>query len=251
VKIADSVAIVTGASSGIGEATARELAKRGAHVVVAARRLERIERLAVETGAVAIQTDVAQPDQLERLVAATVERFHRIDVLVNDAGIGSNASIQRDEPERIQQLFAVNVTAPVLLTRLALPHIPRGGVIVNVGSVAGEGPGVNLYAVTKSDMRSFSHGLRIQLAPLGIDVVLVEPGFIRTELTATRRVPIPMPGPEVVGRAIARAVERPRATVIVPRWYVPLVLGIRLTPRFLAEFVLNLRPPELRQPRGY
>src|SRR5438477_10413469 len=153
-QIAQSVAIVTGASSGIGEATARELSSRGAHVVAAARRIDRLERLATEIDVLAIETDVCQPEDLERLVTETVKRFERIDILVNNAGIGSGGSILRDSPATIQRLFATNVVAPILLTRLVLPHMPRGGVIINVGSVAAEGPGFNLYAISKKDMRS-------------------------------------------------------------------------------------------------
>ncbi len=236
-----SVAIVTGASSGIGEATARELARRGARVVLAARRIDRLEQLSAAISGIAIETDVSRADDLDTLVRTTVERFGRIDVLVNNAGTGSGRSILSDSEAAIQQLFAVNVIAPILLTRAAVPHMPRGGVIVNVGSVAGEGPGVNLYAVTKAAVKSASHGLRIQLASRGLYVVLIEPGYIRTELTQGARIPMPMPGPDVVARAIANAVEHPRATVIVPRWYIPIVLAMRLAPRPILERALTLR----------
>jgi NAD(P)-dependent dehydrogenase (short-subunit alcohol dehydrogenase family) len=239
-QITNSVVIVTGASSGIGEATARELARRGAHLVLAARRIDRLRQLATTLDALPQEVDVSNPEDLQRLVNATVERFGRIDALVNNAGTGSGRSFLRDSDDAAQQLLAVNLTAPVLLVRAVVPHMPRGGVIVNVGSVAGEGPALNLYAVTKTAMKAFTHGVRLELAALGIRVVLIEPGFIRTELTVRARLPIPMPGPEVVARAIADAIERPRRTVIVPRWYIPLVWAMRLTPRPLLELAVRL-----------
>lgn len=239
-----SVVIVTGASSGIGEATAREFARRGAHVVLAARRIERIQQVAAAIGGLAVATDVAKPEDLHRLVNATVEGFGRIDVLVNNAGTGSGRSFLRDSDDAVQQLIAVNLLAPIMLTRAAVPHIPRGGVIVNVGSVAGEGPPLNLYAVSKAGINTFTHGLRMELAPFGISVVLIEPGFIRTEMTARARLPIAMPEPETVAKAIGRAVERPRRTVIVPGWYIPLVWAMRLAPRQLVELAVRLGRPK-------
>jgi NAD(P)-dependent dehydrogenase (short-subunit alcohol dehydrogenase family) len=246
VRIQGSVIIVTGGSSGIGEATARELAQRGAHLVLAARRMERLGALASTLNAVAVETDVARVEDRMRLVATTVERFGRIDVLINNAGTGSGRSFLRDSDDAIQHLVAVNLLAPILLTRAAVPHMPRGGVIVNVGSLAGEGPPLNLYAVSKTAMNAFTHGLRLELAPRGIGAVLIEPGFIRTELTAGVRLPVPVPGPDVVATAIARAIERPRNIVIVPTWYVPLVWAMRLTPRPLMELAVRLGRPKSR-----
>jgi NAD(P)-dependent dehydrogenase (short-subunit alcohol dehydrogenase family) len=206
--------------------------------------MDRLGALASTLNAVAVETDVSRAGDLERLVATSVERFGRIDVLVNNAGTGSGRSFLRESHDAIQHLLAVNLLAPILLARAAVPHMPRGGVIVNVGSVAGEGPPLNLYAVSKTAMNAFTHGLRLELAPRGISVVLVEPGFIRSELTSGVR--FPMPGPEVVARAIAGAIERPRPAVIVPGWYAPLVWALRLTPRPLMELAVRLGRPKSR-----
>jgi NAD(P)-dependent dehydrogenase (short-subunit alcohol dehydrogenase family) len=252
-RISGCVAIVTGASSGIGEATTRELARRGASVVLAARRAERLERLASDlansTGRthLAIQADVSRRADIDTLVQQTVDRFGRIDLLVNNAGIGSGGALLRSSDEAIQQLFAVNVLGPVRTIQATVPHMPRGSVIVNVGSLAGEVTGPGLYVVTKAAVRTFSHGLRPQLAGLGIAVVLVEPGYIRTEMTANSRVP--MPGPDVVARAIANAAERPRRTIIVPGWYAPLVLALHLTPSPVLDWVFQRWPRRQRQGR--
>jgi NAD(P)-dependent dehydrogenase (short-subunit alcohol dehydrogenase family) len=241
VRIEGSVTLVTGASSGIGLATARELARRGAHLVVAARRVDRLRALVDElekaTGRahLAVEADVARRENVERLVRETVERFGRIDVLVNNAGTGRGDDVLDSQDADLEGLVATNLLAPVRLIRASAPHMPRGGVVVNVGSVAGEGPGVGLYAATKVALRALSHGLRAlshglrpRLAARGIAVVLVEPGFIRTAMTTDVRVP--MPGPELVARAIAHAVERPRRTIVVPWYYRPLIWLMRLTP---------------------
>ena len=252
-RLAGSVAIVTGASSGIGEATARELARRGASLALAARRAERLERLAAEleqaTGRshLVVPTDVTRRADVDRLVQATLKRFGRLDVLVNNAGTGAGDGMLSSSDEAIQRLLETNLLAPVRAVQAAVPHL-HGGVIVNVGSVAGEGPGYGLYAVSKVALRAYSQGLRAQLGVRGIAVVLVEPGFIRTELTMRQRVRLPMPGPEVVGRAIARAVERPRATVIVPGWYLPLVWALRLTPGPLLDWGLRQAVRRLKAP---
>jgi NAD(P)-dependent dehydrogenase (short-subunit alcohol dehydrogenase family) len=241
------VAIVTGASSGIGEATARELARRGASVTLAARRLDRLENLAADLERtsgrphLAIQTDVAEREQLERMVEQTLDRFGKLDVLVNNAGIASPRRALDSSEDAIRQLFAVNVIAPLRAIQIASPHLPRGGVIVNVGSIAGEAPVPGLYSVTKAALRSLSYSLRAELARRGIAVVLVEPGFIRTPFNARMRSRILMPGPEVAARAIAGAVEHPRRTVIVPAWYAPLVYLMRSSPDWLWDHVLRLR----------
>jgi NAD(P)-dependent dehydrogenase (short-subunit alcohol dehydrogenase family) len=131
--------------------------------------------------------------------------------------------------------------APLRAIQIASPHLPRGGVIVNVGSVAGEAPGPGLYAVTKAALHSLSYALRPELARRGISVVLVEPGFIRTPFTARARTRIPMPGPEVVARAIAGAIQHPRRTIVVPGWYWPFVTSMRASPDWLWDLVMRFQ----------
>jgi NAD(P)-dependent dehydrogenase (short-subunit alcohol dehydrogenase family) len=246
VRIDGSVALVTGASSGIGLATARELAWRGARVVAAARRIDRLRGLVDElehgTGRphLAVEADVASRPDIDRLVGLALGRFGHLDVLVNNAGTGRGRHLLASTDAELERLFAVNLLGPARLIQAVVPRMRRGGVVVNVGSVAGEGPGQDLYAVSKVAVRSLTHGLRPELALRGIGVVLVEPGFIRTELTANLPLWRLMPGPEVVARRIAEAVERPQRTIVVPWYYVPLIWGMRLTPGPVMDAALQL-----------
>lgn len=181
-------AIVTGASSGIGEATARRLAQRGYNVVLAARRADRLEVLAAALGekAFAVPTDVADPAACEALVAQTVERFGALDVLVNNAGIGLYAAIAEADPNDWRKMFDVNVLGVLYSTRAAIRHmLPRGsGDVVFISSVAGRRvPNTHgtVYAATKHALSAIAEGLRMDLEGKGIRVISVEPGLVRTE----------------------------------------------------------------------
>jgi 3-oxoacyl-[acyl-carrier protein] reductase len=188
----DRVAIVTGASRGIGEATARRLAADGYGVVLAARRAETLEPIAADIGrdggvAAAIPTDVSDLDALDALVAGTVERFGRIDVVVNNAGMLPPARrAERIGRAEWQQVLDVNLTAPVHLARTAKAHMGRGGVIVNVSSTAAHYPSVGLlhYNASKAALSAATKGMALEWARDGIRVVAVAPGKIETELVA-------------------------------------------------------------------
>jgi NAD(P)-dependent dehydrogenase (short-subunit alcohol dehydrogenase family) len=144
VRLPGSIAIVTGASSGIGQATARELASRGAHVVAAARRADRIRGLVGDlehmTGRphLAIETDVSRRADIDALIERTLERFGRSDVLVNNAGVGGGIEMLHAPDAELEQLVDVNLLALIRAIQASVPHMQRG-VIVNVGSVAGQG----------------------------------------------------------------------------------------------------------------
>lgn len=218
------VAIITGASSGIGAATALELARRGARVVLAARRqdeLAGVEAAIKAAGgeALAVPTDVTDKRQLERLVARTNEAFGRIDILVNNAGVGSRTAFAETSGEEIEAALSVNLVGAMLLTRLALPGLleRRQGTIIAVASVAGHIGTSPIYSATKFGLRGFCIGLRRELLKSGVSVSLVSPGFIRTSITNGRR--SRMPGPEIVARAIARLAVHPRREVVVPGSY--------------------------------
>ena len=186
--VAGKTAIVTGASSGIGEATVRLLAQNGCKVALAARRKERLEALVAEIGdqALAVPTDVTDPDAAAGLVARTVEHFETVDVLVNNAGLGLYAPITEGEPEDWRRMFDVNVLGALHVTRAAARHmLQRGsGDIVFVSSAAGRrvphGHGM-VYAATKHAITAIAEGLRIDLHDKGIRVINVEPGLVRTE----------------------------------------------------------------------
>ncbi len=188
--LAGQVVIVTGASAGIGEATARRLARAGARVVLTARRPDRLEALARgldPTGAnvLAVAADVTSDPDRRRLVAAAMEKFGRIDALVNNAGYGTRGPVEMAPVDAIRKNFETNVFALVALTQLVLPGMrARGaGCIVNIGSVAGRiaRPLSSIYDSTKHALEALTDGLRGELRPFGVRVTLIRPGFILTE----------------------------------------------------------------------
>lgn len=224
-RLAGSAIIITGASGGIGSATARELVRRGARVVLAARRADPLHALAAELGeqnALAYPTDVRDRAQIDRLVSATLDAHGRLDAVVNAAGVARGARVTSDPDAEMQEIVETNLLAMARTTQAALPALRNShGVIVNIGSVAGEIGTLGLYSGTKFGVRGLSDSLRRELRHERISVVLIEPGFVRTPMT--RDVKVPMPGPEVVANAIATALVRPRAKVILPWPYIPLV----------------------------
>src|SRR5205823_13296737 len=176
------VAIVTGASSGIGAATARELARRGAWVVLAARRTDELAaqvHAITEAGgrAIAVPTDVTDATQVMRLVERTREAYGRTDVLVNNAGANWMKPLAETSADEIIRLLQVNLLGAMLLTHAVLPEMlqRRHGTIISVGSVAGHVASEPLYSATKFGVRGFSLALRRQLTGSGISVCLVTP----------------------------------------------------------------------------
>jgi short-subunit dehydrogenase len=189
-KLAGQVVIITGASAGIGEATARRLAAEGAAVVLVARRKERLDALKgeIERGggrALAIAADVTNAADRERLVNETLAACGRIDALVNNAGYGQRGPIELVPLDAIRQNFETNLFSLIALTQLVIPVLRRqaGGRIVNISSLAGRiaRPLSSVYDATKHALEAISDGLRGELAPFGIKVVVIEPGFINTE----------------------------------------------------------------------
>ena len=189
-KLDGQVVIVTGASAGIGEAAARMLASEGANVALVARRQERLDQLKKEieqTGApaLAIAGDVTSPEDRERIVQSTMARFGRIDALVNNAGYGQRGPIEIVPIEAIRRNFETNLFSLIALTQLVIPimRYQGSGRIVNVSSVAGRiaRPLSSIYDATKHALEAISDGLRGELAPFGIKVIIIEPGFILTE----------------------------------------------------------------------
>jgi NAD(P)-dependent dehydrogenase (short-subunit alcohol dehydrogenase family) len=243
-KIAGQVVIVTGASSGIGAATAVLLAGRGAHVILAARRepelREVADRCAGEAALIA-PTDMTRPEEIRRLVEKTLQTYGRIDVVVNNAGIGGGGRFDQASEDLIETNLQVNLYAPMLLTRLALPGmLGRGrGTIISVASVAGHVGTEPIYSATKFGLRGFSLALRRQLRGTGVTSSVVSPGFIRTPMNSGRRGRLP--GPEIVARAIARLIERPRREVVVPGYYRGAIWAEALVP-WLLDRVLRYQP---------
>jgi uncharacterized protein len=220
VNLGGRTALVTGASGGLGQAIARALARRGASVVLTARRAEVLEPLAAELGGRAIACDLSDRDALERLV----DEAGPVDVLVANAGIPGSGRIDSFSVEEIDRALDVNLRAPIILTRLLADGMAArgGGHIVLMSSLNGKSapPGTPVYAATKFGLRGFAQSLRQDLRPAGIGVSAIFPGFIRDAgLFHDAGVKLPAyvrtKAPDDVGRAVVNAIEKDRAEVDV------------------------------------
>jgi NADP-dependent 3-hydroxy acid dehydrogenase YdfG len=188
-NIGGKVVVITGASSGLGEATARHLASLGAKLVLGARRLDRLEALAKELNLpadAAVQTDVTDREQVTRLVDGAVAAHGRIDVIVNNAGLMPHSPLERGKVDDWDRMIDVNLKGVLYGIAAALPHMTRqkSGHIINVSSVAGHKvrPGSAVYAATKAAVRMLSEGLRQEVKPYGIRTTVISPGAVASEL---------------------------------------------------------------------
>lgn len=193
-NIAGKVVVITGASSGLGEAAARHLASLGATVVLGARRLERITLLAAElsgagASAVAIETDVTKISDVRNLVDQAVQRFGRIDVMINNAGLMPQSLMEKLLVDEWDRMVDVNIKGVLYGIAAALPHMQKqmSGQIINVSSVAGHKvrPGGTIYSATKTAVRVISEGLRQEVKPYNIRTAIISPGAVDTELPNT------------------------------------------------------------------
>jgi short-subunit dehydrogenase len=226
-RLDGAVALVTGASSGIGRATAVLLAERGASLALAGRDQDALAAVAGRTGGQAIAADLAEPGAAERVAEQALGRWGRVDLLVSNAGAGWAGELEQMPPELAERLVAVNLLAPVRLTRLLLPGmLERGaGHLVYVGSIAGA-TGVAreaVYAATKAGLAAFADSVREEVAGRGVAVSVAVPGVVDTPFfqrrgsAYDRAWPAPIP-PQRVARAIVRAVESDRGEVFAPAW---------------------------------
>lgn len=235
--IKGKVVIVTGASSGIGEATARAFGRAGAKVVLAARRVDKLQTLAQEVNTMGsgaetlvVQADLSKLEDIQAMIAQTLERFGRIDVLVNNAGFGRLDWLENLDPIKdIQAQMDVNVMGVIQTTRQVLPVMiqQRAGSIINMCSMAGlvGTPTYSIYAASKHAVHGFSEALRREVKPWGIDVCLIYPGGVVTEFTAhagiKRKTNAKTPAfmlltADQVASAVVRLVNRPRRMLIIP-----------------------------------
>lgn len=190
-NIKDKVVVITGASSGLGEAAAKHLSWLGATVVLGARRADRIDKLAKEIhdnggNALAIVVDVTQRDQVKRLVDATVEAFGRVDVILNNAGVMPLSPIDRLNVDEWDMMIDVNIKGVLNGIAAVLPYMKeqKSGQIINTSSVAGHKVfnGSAVYSATKFAVRALTEGLRMDVKPYNIRTTIVCPGAVKTEL---------------------------------------------------------------------
>jgi uncharacterized protein len=225
-------ALVTGASGGLGQAIARALARRGADLVLTARRTELIEALAAETRGRAIPCDLVDRAAVERLV----DEAGPVDVLVANAGLPASGRIDSFSVEEIDRALDVNLRAPMVLARLLWEGMAErgGGHIVFVSSLSGKAgtAGSSVYSATKFGLRGFAQGLREDLRPRGVGVSTVFPGFIR-DAGMFHESGAKLPGyigtktPEDVASAVVSAIERDRSEIDVAP--IPLRIGTLLS----------------------
>ncbi len=227
--------IVTGSSGGIGESLARQLVHAGAQILLVARRGDRLEKIAAElaansTGAMGqtdfLVGDITDPAVRSEAVARCQTRFGGLDLLVNNAGVGSLGRFEQSSAERLRQVMEVNFFAAVELTRAALPalHAGRTPMVVNVGSILAHRaiPHASEYCASKFALRGFSESLRAELSPRGIDVLLVTPGSTDTEFfdhaLERGKYPWPQPrgvSPDIVARRTLSAIRRGQHEVTI------------------------------------
>jgi NAD(P)-dependent dehydrogenase (short-subunit alcohol dehydrogenase family) len=213
-----STVVVTGATSGIGRETALAFASAGANVVVAGRRVERLQELVDTIGpdaALAVPTDVADETQVTALIANAVARFTRVDVLVNNAGIGAAARFGDLSLAEFRRIMDVNFWGAVHACRAAVPRMksqPGGGVIMNVSSILGKRgmPFETAYCASKFALAGFSEALRTEVMADGIDVTTIFPGAVESEIweSATNRTGLEVPDamPKLPAAELARVI---------------------------------------------
>ncbi|MFG2343927.1 SDR family NAD(P)-dependent oxidoreductase [Streptomyces phaeochromogenes] len=248
-KLTDTIALVTGASSGIGAATARRLAEDGASVVLVARRKDRLTELAAEIEkaggtALVVEADIADRAQAEAAVQQAVERFGRLDILVNNAGLMLLGPVVDADVEEWERMIAVNVQGLLYTTRAALPHLLKAAEdgprrvadIVNISSIAGRVAwnSYGVYNLTKFGMNGFTESLRQEVTQRHVRVGVLEPGGVDTELGShnnhkpeireaidTFYEQTEVLAPDDIADGVAYMVTRPRHASVGELWIMP------------------------------
>ncbi len=260
-ELKGATAVITGASAGIGEATALAFARRGTRVVLAARRLDRLEELAERIErhggtALAVRCDVGEPEQVAALPVVVREAFGGCDILVNNAGIPGGGEFAELSLEQIEQVVRVNLLGVLYGTRAFWPSMTAQGRghVVNVASLAGRfaTPGASIYSATKHAVVAFSEALNYEGEATGVLVTAVNPGFVPTEgFPAAGRPSILTLTPDRIADAIVRVVRDGIAPELsVPGWVAPLQAFRVLTPPLYRWGVRMARGAGMRATRA-
>ena len=249
-SLTDKIVLITGASAGIGHATAVAFAREGATVVLAARSEDRLQQVSDEIEqygrpALVLPVDVADRDGVFTMMARIMDSFGRIDILVNNAGIGLVSPVVDMAPADLQRVIDVNLFGMIWCTQAALPHMiqQKTGQIINVSSIVGKRalPYMSAYCASKFAMQAFSESLRVEATPHNISVTVICPPRVQTEFDTTpmmqhqisQRVNLRGITSESVASVIIRAARRRRSEVIISLPAKCLALGQRISPRLM------------------
>lgn len=210
------------------------LLQQGAIVVAAALPDAALEALAGQLhdrheSALILPIDITRRDDVEGLVAQTLRRYDRIDVLINAAGAGSSPSFIDTSPAEVERVLAVNLLGPALTMRAVIPvmQAQARGAIINLGSIAGEAAIMGIYSGSKFGLRGLTDSVRREVRRYGIGVTLIQPGFVRSAMNPEMR---NLPGPEIVAAAILEAIDHPRRVRVVPAGYQLALLLTKVCP---------------------
>lgn len=259
IDLKDKVVLITGASSGFGEDAARLFAKEGCRVVLAARRLERLQSLADDIQnaggeALAIPVDVNESAEIEVMVQTALDLYGQIDILFNNAGFGSVDWLENLEPDRnIETMIRVNLIGTMLVTRAIIPHMlkQRSGHVINMSSVAGliAAPLISNYSASKYGVRAFTDALRREVSPFGIKVSGIYPGPARTEFgkniketrsrKTVKKIKYPHLTSEYVARRVVDVAKRPVRSLVIPWWF-RVITGFDMLFPVVVDWILYL-----------
>jgi len=239
IDLKNKVVLITGASSGFGEDAARLFAKEGCKVVLAARRLERLQALAEDIQndggeALAIPVDVNEPAEIDVMVQTALDLYGKIDILFNNAGFGSVDWFENLEAERnIETMIRVNLIGTMLVTHAIIPHMLKqgSGHVINMSSVAGliAAPLISNYSASKYGVRAFTDALRREVSPFGIKVSGIYPGPAATEFgrnikdtrsrKAVKKIKYPHLTSEYVAKRVVNVAKKPVRSLVIPWWF--------------------------------
>jgi short-subunit dehydrogenase len=252
--IAGKVIIITGASSGIGRAAALALGREGAKLVLVARRENRLKELEAEIqgDTLSLPLDLRDNKQVEQMIQRTMDRYGRIDVLINNAGFGFLGSVESTSQSVIREIFDLNFEAPLLACQLAVPimRAQGGGHIINISSVVGKRalPMIGIYSATKFALNGISESLRIEVKGSNIDVSVISPAATRTEFGeqvrrgdfTERYKPVGgVQSAEEVAAAIVRCIKDPKIEVFPNRLSRLLAWGNALAPSLIDKIMMR------------